>query len=133
MDPVRRNTVWLVAGCVLLLAPFSGLAGGENNQWCFGIRTGLDFNVLPPVFFEHRMQVMEGAASVSDQAGNLLFYSSGFAVWDRNGNRMPNGTGLQGNGPVISGTGKGSSQNGVAIVQDPGRQSRYRHATARVR
>jgi hypothetical protein len=36
-------------------------------------------------------------SSISDAAGNLLFYSDGVKVWNRNYAIMPNGTGLHGN------------------------------------
>ena len=92
-------------------------AQGENNIWCFGHRAGLNFNGSGPTFFEHNMEVKEGCASVSTPAGSLLFYTSGSKVWDRNGNLMPNGTGLAGN--------TFSSMNGVAIVQSVSNPDQY--------
>jgi hypothetical protein len=38
----------------------------------------------------------EGCASICDAAGNLLFYSDGIKVWNRNHIQMPNGFGLAG-------------------------------------
>jgi len=38
----------------------------------------------------------EGVANVSDTAGNLLFYTDGISVWNRNHNLMLNGYGLKG-------------------------------------
>lgn len=101
-------------------------AQGENNQWCFGQKLGLNFNTTPPSFFMTNMGSAEGSAAVSDLAGNLLFYSSGGNNWDRNGNLMPNGSGLMGNGPVSSVSGNvGSSMTGVAIVKSPANNNQY--------
>ncbi len=70
---------------------FCALAQGENNIWCFGLRLGLDFNTNTPTQFTHNMNCLEGAATVSDEQGNLLFYTLGNKVWDRNGNVMHKG------------------------------------------
>jgi gliding motility-associated-like protein len=92
-------------------------AQSENNVWCFGNGKGLDFNSSPPVSTTTNMHVNEGSSSISDQAGNLLFYTAGFCIWDRNGNPMPNGASLFGNGPVYNGVPKGSSAGGAAIIK----------------
>ncbi len=92
-------------------------AQNENNVWCFGHRTGLDFNGSNPAFFEHNMVVREGCSSVSDDAGNLLFYTSGAIVWDRSGNLMPNGT-------ALAGTTR-SGMNSVAIVPSVSNPDQY--------
>lgn len=39
---------------------------------------------------------LEGITTVSDKSGNLLFYSDGITVWDRNGEVMENSAGLSG-------------------------------------
>jgi gliding motility-associated-like protein len=114
---------------IILLCLLYGLpahAQGENKVWCFGRKTGLNFNTSPPAFFQHNMEVSEGSASISDAGGNLLFYSSGANNWDRNGNLMPNGTGMSGNGPFLSnGMNAGSSLLGVAIVPSPSNAQQY--------
>ncbi len=113
---------------VLLLQVFVLHGQGENNNWCFGRFSGLDFNNTPPTLFQHNMLTIEGCATVSDASGNLLFYSSGNTVWDRNGNTMPNGTGMQGNGPFmpppINGM-IGSSIQGVAVARSPENPDQY--------
>ncbi|WP_162903205.1 gliding motility-associated C-terminal domain-containing protein [Taibaiella koreensis] len=99
-------------------------AQNENNIWCFGNNTGLNFNNTPPTLFQNNLAVLEGCASVADAAGNLLFYTSGAIVYDRLGNVMPNGTGLMGNGPS-SGPISVSSKEGVAIVPHPQNPNQY--------
>ncbi len=72
----------------------------QNNHWAFGHREGLDFNSGAPVAIQTAMGTggyvnYEGSATVSDRyTGQLLFYSQGSVVWDRNHNIMPNGSNL---------------------------------------
>ncbi|MCC6186491.1 MAG: hypothetical protein IT256_04995, partial [Chitinophagaceae bacterium] len=81
----------------------------ENNIWAFGSGNGIDFNVSPPVVIGTAISSVEGAASVCDASGNLLFYSNGITVWDNTNTPMPNGSGLFG-APLRSAT------QGVAIA-----------------
>jgi gliding motility-associated-like protein len=124
MKPALYVIVCLMGICF----PVLSMAQGQNNQWCFGQRYGFNFNTNPPSFFETNMRVFEGSASVCDNAGNLLFYSSGAYNWDRNGNLMPNGQGLNGNGPLAPSLWPeniGSSSKGVAIVPNPANSNQY--------
>lgn len=67
------------------------------TKWLFGARAGLDFNSVPPVaLLGSSMNAGESSGSISDVNGNLLFYTNGSMVWDRNHNMMPNGIGLLG-------------------------------------
>ncbi len=95
----------------------------ENNNWVFGERTGIHFSSGAPVSITSSMKTREAAASVSDPAGNLLFYTDGTTVWDHTGSAMPNGTvltGLRRTEPVTS-----SSSYGAAIIPIPGSPSQY--------
>jgi gliding motility-associated-like protein len=109
----------------LLIIPFILQAQGENNNWVFGQKMGIDFNQNPPQLFESNIRTMETSSAVSDASGNLLFYTMGCRTWDRNGNEMPNSTGLLGNGPVVLGMPRGSSAYGVAIIPNPGNPNQY--------
>src|SRR5687768_9885609 len=91
-----------------ILFTFQANAQNENNVWTFGYNNGLDFSTSPPTFFQNNSEALEGAASVADGAGNLLFYSNGNNVWDATGAVMPNGSGILGNGPGIAGLALGS-------------------------
>ncbi len=63
-----------------------------NNNWAFGDSCGLNFTTGEPVFFETSIgQVYEACASISDSFGNLLFYTNGEKVWNRENEVMPNG------------------------------------------
>ena len=63
----------------------------------FGFGAGLDFMNAPPTpIFGNPINTDEGGASIADTNGNLLFYTNGESVRDRNHNEMPNGGGLWG-------------------------------------
>lgn len=109
---------------ILLLIAQQGKAQPENNTWIFGHHCGLDFNGGSPVFITSSLSSDEGAASVSDNAGNLLFYSDGNQVWNANDAVMPNGNGLLGNGPAMPGL-PGSCTQGVAIVRFVNNTDKY--------
>ncbi len=66
----------------------------ENNVWIFGGYSGLDFNSGTPVPIHSAFDQFEAAASVSDANGQLLFYSSGDTIWNRNHKAMPDGYNL---------------------------------------
>jgi len=112
---------------ILLCSPSLLLAQGENNNWHFGRKYALDFNQNPPQLVESNIMTMEAGAAMSDAQGSLLFYTMGAKVWDRNGNLMPNGDDLLGNGPYppMSNIPVGSNQNGVLIVRNPGNKNQY--------
>jgi len=133
---IQRNVITLtlksnaqmarIVLCSLAALILSGIAcysQGENNVWTFGNHNGLNFNSGAPVFFQSSNVSLEGCASVSDAAGNLLFYSNGNTVWDALGAVMPNGNGIQGNG---MGMGiPGSCAQGVAIARSVANNDQY--------
>ncbi len=93
----------------------------QGNIWYFGDHAGLDFNSGSPVFTSGGQVDFpdgthsEGSASICDSSGNLLFYTNGKTVWNKNHLMMPNGNGLWGNW---------SSTQAALIVPQPG-SSRY--------
>jgi len=89
-----RNPL-LIAFCFLFQMVFSQ---NEANNWYFGHRAGITFNAgVPSPVAQSEIFTDEGCSSYSDAAGNLLFYSDGITVWNRNHVPMPNGLGLGGN------------------------------------
>ena len=79
---------------------FSGLYGqNQFNIWIFGNGAGMNFNGGAPVVYNGAVvNTIEGTASICDSTtGNLLFYTDGSTVWNRNHAVMTNGTGLTGN------------------------------------
>lgn len=80
-------------------------AQNAANNWIFGNRARINFNTpssgpvtpsLVPVSVP-AFNTAEGCSTISDASGNLLFYTDGTTVWDKNHNQMSNGTGLTGN------------------------------------
>lgn len=97
------------------------IVSGQNEEkiWVYGDHRGLNFTSGSPVSFASNINTREGAASVCDAAGNLLFYSNGNKVWSGNTSVMPNGTGILGN------TSMGSCSQGVAIVRSVANTNQY--------
>jgi len=82
---------------ILLFLCLNCFAQKEAAYWYFGEKVGLRFNNSGvPTVERGELDTLEGCASISDEFGNLLFYSDGSTVWSRNHNPMPNGTGLLG-------------------------------------
>jgi gliding motility-associated-like protein len=83
--------------CFLILNISKAQPGKEAWHWQFGVKCALDFSSGIPVADTSAINTLEGSASVSDPAtGQLLFYTDGVTVYDRNNNQMPNGFGLKG-------------------------------------
>lgn len=102
---------------ILICSVFFAAAQNEGNIWYFGVNAGLDFNSGVPVSLSNGMlNTLEGCAAISDNNGDLLFYTDGMTVYNRNHTAMPNGTGLLGN--------SSSTQSGI-IVKQPGSNTIY--------
>ncbi len=81
---------------VFLFLSSQSFAQGEANIWYFGYKAGLDFNSGAPVALTNgQLNTQEGCAVISTAAGQLLFYTDGITIWDKNHAIMPNGTGLK--------------------------------------
>ena len=68
-------------------------------NWYFGQDTGITFNTNdgnPKKITDSNIDSYKGSASISDEKGNLLFYTNGEQVWNRYHDVMPNGSGLFG-------------------------------------
>ncbi len=86
--------IWLLI-LLLSLSPVAALAQGEAFNWYFGNMAALNFSSGSPVSLTNsKMFALAGCASLSDSLGNLLFYSNGTTIWNRNHMHMLNGTGL---------------------------------------
>jgi len=103
---------------IMLLAPELLFAQKEGSIWYFGYAGGgLDFNNNPPQALRDNKLIYGGreAAVMASECGNLLFYSDGHDVRNRQHQVMPNGQDLE--------TG-GNLQRAVALPV-PGRDSLY--------
>ena len=72
---------------------------GEAANWYFGNQAGIQFNLANGTVAsidDGVLSTREGCTSISDRNGNLLFYTDGTTIWNRNHDIMINGTGLLG-------------------------------------
>ncbi|MBP0613789.1 T9SS type A sorting domain-containing protein [Chryseobacterium sp. cx-311] len=102
---------------LLMLFPIIIFSQGENDNWYFGNKAAVNFSGGSPVSLANsNMYVLEACGSVSDSNGNLLFYTDGRSVWNKNHQLMPNGNNTL--------NGHFSSQQ-LAILQHPGNSNQY--------
>lgn len=85
---IRIFTLVAVVVCAIHVSAFAQ----ESNVWVFGHGTGLDFNSGAPVVIETNIDQKEGCASICDGRGQLLFYTDGKYILNRNHQRMPRST-----------------------------------------
>jgi len=107
-----RNFLLIVSLNVIALTVS---AQGQSDNWYFGTNAGVNFgSCIPTKLLDGQMNTDEGVATISDATGNLLLYSDGQRVWDRQHSIMPNGFGLFGDP---------SSTHSAVIVPQPGNDS----------
>ncbi len=104
----------------------------QDEVWYFGgwntnptTSAGIEFNgnSLLNRNNEAAYTFYEASSVVSDGAGNVLFYSDGLTVWNKNHTVMTNGNGLIGSNEPGNTTGSGVQ--GVLSINDPGNANRY--------
>jgi WD40 repeat protein len=97
----------------LLLLSLGARAQRTNDLWYFGQQAGLSFveGNVPKPLNDGKMSTYEGSAVATTASGQLLFYTNGETVWNREHRPMPNGHKLMGSG---------SSTQSALIVPDPG-------------
>jgi len=89
----------------------------SGANWYFGIYGGLTFvNGTPEPLSGGALATTEGCATISDASGNLLFYTDGITVYNREHQAMPNGTGLKGDS---------SASQSAIIVPHPGDSEQF--------
>jgi len=90
------------------------------------VNAGLHFTPTGPVaVLDGQLNSTQGCSSISDEFGNLLFYSKGDEIWDASHNPMLNSAGLIGNSGGNPAAGD-ASQNSY-IVPRPDHPSEYYH------
>jgi gliding motility-associated-like protein len=90
----------------------------NHKVWAFGLNAGLDFHTQPPTPITTSSHGWESYASQCDEQGNLLFYSNGEKIYDKQHGIMPHGDSLKGNI-------WGSTSQGVQIIPHPAFNSRF--------
>jgi hypothetical protein len=103
---------------LLLISVFCyGQIPGPTTNWYFGSNAGITFNSGSPVALTNGvLNTTEGVATISDNSGNLLFYTDGLTVYNRFHGIMTNGLGLNGDA---------SSTQSAIIVQKPDEPNIY--------
>ncbi len=82
---------------VILLLWINSYPQGQTNNWYFGAFAGVTFSSgVPVAVTTSALSTGEGCATISDKYGNLLFYTDGIKVWNKNNVQMTNGFGLNG-------------------------------------
>ena len=109
----------------LFLVSILGFSQAEASHWYFGEGAGLIFDlstdtVSATTAAENTINTSEGCSSIADFNGNLLFYTDGRNVWDKNHNIMPNA-----NYPANGLLGDPSSTSSGLIVPKPGNPDQY--------
>ena len=85
-------------GCKVYTSAEVTVCGEQDMRsavWYFGQNAGYNFND-PQQAISGPMVAPEGTSTISDRNGNVLFYTNGETVWNREGNVMPNGTDIGG-------------------------------------
>jgi hypothetical protein len=97
---------------IFLLVSTFLFAQGEANIWYFGVKAGIDFNSGSAVALtDGGMVTAEGCSVISNASGQLIMYTNGESVWNKNHVIMSNGTGLLGHN---------SSTQSSVIIPKPG-------------
>jgi gliding motility-associated-like protein len=91
MKKIILLTIWFICGL--------GYSQDEASNWYFGFNSGLKFNLtnntVTPLN-DGNLNTLEGCTSISNDTGDLLFYTDGITVWNKKHDVMSNGFGLLG-------------------------------------
>ncbi len=101
-----------------LLANLKLFAQIPSKIWYFGHYNGIDFNYSPPrPLFNSNVYQDESTCTITDELGQLLFYSDKENVYNAKHQIMKNGAGLLGN--------FGSSIQSPMVIQSPSDPSKF--------
>ncbi len=109
-----RLIIIRISVLLALVSPFLSNAQTDAN-WYFGLKAALNFipngnQPVPVVLSNNAMETAEASATISDNNGNLLFYTNGVTVYNRNHEVMLYGDGLTGNPSACQ----------IAVIPQPG-------------
>ena len=80
--------------CIFFLITTIAFSQNETVNWYFGYQAGLNFsanNNTPTLLTDSAMITPAGCSSISDSQGNLLFYTNGNTVWNKDHQIMESG------------------------------------------
>lgn len=102
---------------VLSTATCNGVSNNNSKYWYFGTFAGIKFESNGPIALtDSAMNQVEGVATISDANGNLLFYTNGITIYNRNHQAMFNGSGLKSHS---------SNTQAAFVVPFPGNPNKY--------
>jgi gliding motility-associated-like protein len=121
---MRQQKVFILT--LIILFPLSFFAQQRDcnykrphqaDQWVFGNNAQVEINGSnPEVYATPEFPLINGVASICDDDGNLLMFTNGVQLWNRNYSLLEYGSGLKGN--------KFATQSSL-IVPDPGNNYQY--------
>lgn len=118
---IKKHKMKFILNLTLLFFFLDSSAQNQGNIWYFGNHAGVDFSSGSPVAIHggqtfNSSSYSEGTSVLSDESGNLLMYSNGQTLWNKNHQIMLNGDGLFGNF---------SSTQSSIIIPKPNSQKLY--------
>jgi hypothetical protein len=112
----------------LLMMIFAGNVFGqkEGNIWLNGTDAGINFNSGIAVPFKANfLDIWRTDASICDSNGNLLFYTNGFRIFNKDYEIMQNGDSLNIGDYLSSGYNELPVPDGAIILPIPGTLDKY--------
>lgn len=109
----------IITSLILCVFSICVFAQRQASNWYFGYGAGVQFNLASNSITSvnnGQLSTNEGCSSISDEFGNLLFYTDGTTVWNKNHSTMTNGFGLFGDN---------SSTQSAIIVPKPDDENIY--------
>ena len=105
---------------VLLLIVNSMFCQDPDNHWQLGV-SDINFTTAPPIVSTITNNGNYGNASISDNNGNLLFYTDGVKVWNKNHLVMQNGGSIGNPNSLLP----FNNKQPCVIVPHPGNSNQY--------
>ena len=124
-----KNNYQFIVLVVLFIHSFTatGQFLGPGSNWYFGDQAGVSWTTLqangdPMYLMDGQIVTQEGVATISDEQGNLLFYTDGIEVWNSLHQVMTNSLASSTGGNL---TGDPSSTQSGVIVPKPNDTTTY--------
>ena len=120
LNTMKKITLINFILCTFLLLGFTTNLSAqlENANWYFGNQAGINFNdgtAPSSLLTDGAMNAPAGCSAISDETGNLLFYTDGETVWNKDHVPMLNGNLI----------GDSSVSQSVVIAPSPGDANKY--------
>ncbi len=122
---MRILSTTLLIGCGISLC--ASTQAQRQQIWAFGYEAGLDFSGASPTPISTGIKSEEAGATVCNESGELLFYTDGSYIWDKNHHLMANGRDITGEGDRDFGntSATGGICQGALIVPMPDSAHKY--------